>query len=242
MRGQRSRPCAPQPTRAHLCTPVVRCVRPPLARPGCGRWRGFHWRVWWGPVQTANRMKSKRRLQSGSGLPGSPLEAPLCASGSAGRGSGRKGLCGRTREAPGGSTQTSHSPLLGSGRAEPGRAPCPPPPSLSRGEWAPDGERAGQVSGGGGGTKAAFGGSVKAGPGWRAPRERSAPPLEEPGRPPRSFLRSSCRHGPVRPQWPRLWVCLPPPGWLKVLGAWEGGLGPAQFCGRCPRCPQGAPI
>ena len=124
-------------TCAHLWSGV-----PPLARPGCGRWQGggFHWRVWWGPVQTANRMKSKRCLQSGSGLPESPLEAPLCASGSAGRGSGRKGLCGRTREAPGplvvpgGSTQTSRSPLLGSDRAEPGRAPCPPPPSLSRGE------------------------------------------------------------------------------------------------------------
>ena len=127
MRGQRSRPC----TTAHTCTPVHTCgqVSPPLARPGCGRWRGggFHWRGWWGPVQPANRMKSKRGLQSGSGLPESPLEAPLCASGSAGRGSGRKGLCGRTREAPGplvvpgGSTQTSRSPLLGSDRAEPGR-------------------------------------------------------------------------------------------------------------------------
>lgn len=74
-------------------------------------------------------------------------------------------------------------------------------------------------------TKAALGFSIKAGTGWRVPRGRSAPPLEEPVWPPRSLRLSPCRRGPVRPQWSRSPALSASLGWLKVLGAWEGEVG-----------------
>lgn len=89
-------------------------------------------------------------------------------------------------------------------------------------------------------TKAAFGFSIKAGTGRRVPQERDLLPWRSPGWPSGALLPSSCRPSVHSSHACRL--SLPPPGWLKVLGAWEGGLGLAEFCRRCPCCPQRALI
>lgn len=69
-------------------------------------------------------------------------------------------------------------------------------------------------------TKAAFGLSIKAGAGRRAPQGRPAPPQKEPGGP-RSLLLSCCR-GPLCPQQLCSRWLSASPGLVESARAWEG--------------------
>lgn len=177
--------------------------------------------------QHNGRIKPPQPARSRPTVPPGPTQGDM------GRVSGRDRLCIRTQEAlgtPGDSwlapQPLPHSPLTGSdcpilaGHL----SPCLHQSQVEAGlgMTRPDDQGACHMS------KAAFGLSIKAGAGRRAPQRRPAPPQKEPG-----ALGPSCcppaAVGPSVHSSRALGGSPPPQGWLKVLVPGRGG-GPAEFC------------